>query len=366
MSAATPAPRAPDGPGIRLARALFTQVVQPIVDAAFPALRYDAALIGAGSEVLGFDTERSEDHDFGARCQIFLADGDPAGAHVAATLDARLPDEFEGFPTRFVHTHESADGPPVSKVIVTSVPTWSRTALGRDVTAGLRPIDWLGMPWQLLAEATGGAVFHDGLGELATMRARIAWYPDDVWRYVLAGQFLRIAQEEAFVGRCGEVGDDLGSALVTARLIRDVMRLVMLQRRRYPPYSKWLGSAFRALDDAATLGPMFAGALQAADWQRRQSYLMQVYAYVARAQNTLGLAAEQDPEPRPFWSRPFVVMSAGRFADALRDAITDPALRALPLIGSVDQISDSVDVLSHADRAAALTRALYPASPHPE
>ena len=43
----------------------------------------------------------------------------------------------------------------------------------------------------------------------------------------------------------------------------DVMRLVMLQRRRYPPYSKWLGSAFRALDDATKLGPMFAAASSA-------------------------------------------------------------------------------------------------------
>ncbi|HWD74857.1 MAG TPA: DUF4037 domain-containing protein, partial [Solirubrobacteraceae bacterium] len=45
-------------------------------------------------------------------------------------------------------------------------------------------------------------------------------------------------------GRCAEAGDELGSAVVTARLARDLMRLCLLMRRRYPPYSKWLGTAF--------------------------------------------------------------------------------------------------------------------------
>lgn len=37
-----------------------------------------------------------------------------------------------------------------------------------------------------------------------------------------------------------------GSAVITARLARDLMRLCLLMDRRYPPYSKWLGTAFEA------------------------------------------------------------------------------------------------------------------------
>jgi hypothetical protein len=44
-----------------------------------------------------------------------------------------------------------------------------------------------------------------------------------------------------------------GSAVVAARLVRDLMRLALLLHRRYPPYGKWLGSAFAALPAAATL-----------------------------------------------------------------------------------------------------------------
>jgi hypothetical protein len=84
-----------------------------------------------------------------------------------------------------------------------------------------------------------------------------------VWRWLLASQWRRIAQEEAFVGRAAEVGDDLGSRVVTARLVRDLMRLCLLLERAYAPYSKWLGSAFARLDAAGEVGPWLAIALAA-------------------------------------------------------------------------------------------------------
>jgi hypothetical protein len=42
-------------PGVRLAGEFFAEVVRPLLEAEFPGLGYAAALIGAGSEVLGFD-----------------------------------------------------------------------------------------------------------------------------------------------------------------------------------------------------------------------------------------------------------------------------------------------------------------------
>ncbi|MGD6748549.1 DUF4037 domain-containing protein [Streptomyces sp. BH105] len=59
-----------------------------------------------------------------------------------------------------------------------------------------------------------------------------------MWRHLLACQWQRISQEEAFVGRCAESGDDLGSALVAGRLVRDLMRLCLLPDRRCAPYGK--------------------------------------------------------------------------------------------------------------------------------
>ena len=53
-----------------------------------------------------------------------------------------------------------------------------------------------------------------------------------------------------------------------------------------------------------------------------------------------------EPTARLFYDRPFRVLGSGRFVDACLAAITDPFLRTLPLVGSVDQFVDSTDVLS--------------------
>ena len=65
---------------------------------------------------------------------------------------------------------------------------------------------------------TGGQVFHDGLG-LENVRRRFAYYPQQVWLYLLAAQWSLIGQEEAFVGRTSSVGDELGSRLITGRQV---------------------------------------------------------------------------------------------------------------------------------------------------
>ncbi len=54
----------------------YAEAVRPLLDQEFPGLRYAAALLGPGSEVLGFDTERSTDHDWGPRLQVFLGADD--------------------------------------------------------------------------------------------------------------------------------------------------------------------------------------------------------------------------------------------------------------------------------------------------
>jgi len=56
-----------------------------------------------------------------------------------------------------------------------------------------------------------------------------------------------------------------------------------------------------------------------------------------------------DPEVRSYHDRPYLVLDAGRFANALRDSITDPWLRALPMAGAIDQFADSVELLGDRD-----------------
>jgi hypothetical protein len=349
-----PAPDTEFLSGLTLSRLLYEEAVRPILAQAYPALPHAAALVGTGSEVLGFDTSRSTDHDWGPRLLLFLAPED-AAAHAAdihRLLAERLPKHVRGFPTNFRLVNErvghmdSTDGPVNHRVLTLDAGFWLASQLGVDPTAAEPTVrDWLAMPQQRLAEVTGGEVFHDGLGTLSAARKLLAWYPDQVWRYLLACQWQRISQEEAFVGRCAEAGDPLGSAVVAGRLVRDLMRLCLLLGRRYAPYSKWLGSAFAQLPAAETLTPLLRGALAATGYRERAQHLCAAYEVVAALHNDSGLTAPLDPTCRRYHDRPYRVLFAERFADALAATVTDPDLRSLPRVGSVDQWADSTNFL---------------------
>jgi hypothetical protein len=340
-------------PGLELARHFYLEVVKPLLDQEFPGLPYTAALIGPGSEVLGFDSVRSTDHNWGPRLQVFLADEDASrtAERVTQVLAARLPAEFGGYPTAFAAASGAEDEPASHWVTAAGLRQWLTGALGFDPTADLQLLDWLATPTEVLAEVTGGKVFHDGLaacpgGGLAAVRATLAWYPRDVWLYILSCQWQRIAQEEAFPGRCADAGDELGCAVVTARLIRDLMRLVLLMERRYPPYSKWLGSAFARTNTGNAIRPALAAAVAATSWPTRESSLCVALEAAARLHNDLAVTEPVDPAVRPsYYERPFRVLDSGRFVRALRAAIAAEDVRRLPLIGAIDQFVDNTDAL---------------------
>ncbi|MFI6653870.1 DUF4037 domain-containing protein [Streptomyces sp. NPDC050529] len=354
-------------PGLELSRHFYLEAVRPLLDQVAPELAHSAARLGSGSEVLGFDTVRSADHEWGPRLQIFLCSQDATrhGARISALLSERLPKTFRGYPTHFasageadIRVMQATDGPVHHRVEITDPGAWFTAHLGFDPRTGITLADWLATPTQLLAEVTAGAVFHDGLGELVPARANLDWYPHDLWLHVLACQWQRVSQEEAFVGRCGEVGDELGSAVVAARLVRELMRLCLLMERRYPPYSKWLGSAFARTSQAPALTPVLTAVLAATDWHTREHHLARAYEAVAATHNQLGLSDPVDPDTRPYHTRPFQVLHAERFTAALSTRITDPDISSLPTIGAVDQFVDSTDVLSHPALARAATNGL--------
>ena len=63
-------------PGLKLGELFYKEVISPILKADFPELKYSAALIGEGSEILGYDTAQSTDHCWGPRTMLFFSDED--------------------------------------------------------------------------------------------------------------------------------------------------------------------------------------------------------------------------------------------------------------------------------------------------
>jgi hypothetical protein len=357
-------------PGLELNRLFYREVIKPLLAAWFPDVAYSAGLIGYGSDVLGYDTNISTDHEWGPRLLIFLRDEDYSALHeaISETFSRELPMTFRGYSTNFsapvaggAGVRQLEPGQPSQinhHITLMTVADFLEWELGLTAVDATNARDWLTFPEQKLLEITAGAVYYDGLEELAPLRQFLAYYPHDVWVYRLAAQWQRISQEEAFVGRCGDVGDELGSRIVAARLARDVMRLCFLLERCYAPYSKWLGTAFTRLACAELLAPRLTAVLAASTWTERHESLADVYQAVATIQNALALTEPLDPAPRLYHDRPYRVIHAERFASALAETIHDERLRhiidTVGLVGAVDQFADSTDILSHAGRSRRL------------
>jgi hypothetical protein len=337
--------------GLELSRRFYFDAVLPILERRFPRLEHAAGLLGSGSEVLGFDDEMSTDHHWGPRVQLFIRDPAPTD-ELYETLADQLPVEFAGYPTNFGPPEPSGSrllvpvqsNPVAHRVEIETVSGFMEEQLGFDPLAGPDVVDWLVTPSQRFLSVAGGDVFADPNGDLTAARDAVAWYPHDVWLFVMAGHWRRISQLEHFLGRTGLRGDELGSRLIAARLVDDLMRLAFLQERRYAPYPKWFGSAYVLLGRPEE--PALAAALRAELWPEREEALSEAYRLVAGAHNELGVTPPLDPEVRQFYGRPFRVPDSNRFVDALRAAIKDAAVAAVDHeAGAIDAVSDNTDVL---------------------
>jgi hypothetical protein len=340
---------------------LYEEVGRGIVESVVSPDGYAAALIGKGSDVLGFDTERSTDHDWGPRFQVFLdaAEDDSMASRLDDALRRRLPTLFHGCEVGFSDPDPDGNGTQVPAhsqegsvqhlVEITTTRAYLSRHIGVEHVSDLTLLDWLTFPEQRLLELTFGEVFHDPRGELGRIRETLGAYPRDVWLYRMACQWQRLSQEEAFVGRCAEAGDAIGMKMVAARITRDVMKLCFLMERKYAPYDKWLGTAFGNLACASRARPLLAAALDASDYTALEPNLIGLYHMLGDMHNSLGVTGLMDPAPRRFFSRPYMVMRAERFANALLNAVQGGELRRIPVrMGAIDQFVDNTDFIEHA------------------
>lgn len=300
----------------------------PAIAAEFSGLPHAAGLLGRGSEVLGYDDSMSTDHTWSARVTVFVS-GDVTAEEdetVRSRLTARIPDLFERVPT---------------EVSVTTVQQYFVDQLDLDVAVAWDAYDWISLPEQRLCALTAGAVFHDDL-DLEQVRRRLAYYPRDVWLYLMLAGWWRVHPEMNLVGRAGYAGDELGSTLIASEMVSGLMHLSFLIERRYAPYSKWFGTAFSDLHIADRLSAPLDRALHARTWREREEALGNGYEIVASAFNDLEIAPRLALEPVRMWERPFTVPWAD-FPGALSTSISDPKVRDLlerwPT-GGIDQVRD--------------------------
>ena len=299
-------------PGLVLCRRFFEEAAAPIIDRVVHKSDWAAGLTGRGSDVLGFDTAISMDHDWGPRFQVFLPDDAPAAKaeRIDAELRQSLPRTFLGFPVDYEDPDLPEPSPDGHHIVITTTGSWLRRFLGCDPRDGVDTLTWLTFPEQRLVELTAGAVFRDPRGELTAMREALAYHPREVWLYRMACQWQRLCQVEGFIGRSAEAGDELGMRVLAARIVRDIMRLCFLLERRYAPYEKWLGTAFGRLACAPRMSPYIREALEADDYAGIEAGLVGAYGLLAGMHNELGVTGAIDGRPRRYHARDYQVIRA--------------------------------------------------------
>lgn len=344
-------------PGLKLSEMYYREAVRPILQRSFPDLKHAAALIGFGSDVIGFDDLRSRDHMWGPRVVLLLPEErfSEMESAVCDKLRASLPTSFRGYPTSFgtpdsegVRLLEERENGPVDPFIdITTLPAFFQNEIGWDTRRTLTTADWLTFSEHKLLTLTGGGVWHDELG-LESARQTLAYYPKEIWMYLLACAWMKIGQEEPFVGRTAEVGDEIGSRIIAARMVQSVMHLCFIMERRYAPYSKWFGTGFSRLEIAPLIQPNLTGALEANDFRTREQYLSRAYEICAWKFNSLDLVKPVPGRVTFFHDRPFKVIHGDAIAGKIMEAISDEQIRAIPgYVGSVNQLSNSTDVISY-------------------
>lgn len=131
-------------PGRTLAADLYREALAP----ALVGVPHAAGLLGPGSEVAGFDTVRSTDHDWGPRAQVFVRPDRLAQAR--ALVERAVPSHVRGWPTAFARRGSAAS----HHVEVVTTHAWLRDRLGFAPDGPPTLEDWLSTPQQLLAEVT--------------------------------------------------------------------------------------------------------------------------------------------------------------------------------------------------------------------
>lgn len=352
--------------GLDLSERFFFDLVKPLLDEYYPSLKYTACRLGPGSDVLGFDTVQSRDHDWGPKFDLFIENEeyiDELNTFFNKNLQGKL---ICGYSTQFQPYHEE-DG----QVVLVNVPNDQENTchgirigtmknffieyLNWTIDNGEPTLqDWLTFPSQHLLTIRQGRVFyHSDTMNIEDIRSQLFFYPHDIWLYLIGSCWNRIGQEEHLMGRAGQANDELGSSLIANRLVRDIIRLVFLLERQYCPYPKWFGTGFKKFTTCgADLEPILRKVQLANTWQEREHNLSIAYQRLANMTkeklfNNIELSKETiNTDIIQFHGRPFKIINGGSIAEAVFGQIQNNDIRKLPKIGSTDLFTDSTDAMS--------------------
>jgi hypothetical protein len=277
-----------------LSKLLFCEQLQPLINQRFPQIKFGAGSFGMCSENLGFDDEVSRDHEWGPRVTLYLSQDDfeKHANEIEKALKDSLPETFHGF--EMMWRQEGVDIHDTSKKALYNV--YINTLPRRLGFCGgslpLKDVDWLNVSEQHLLEFTSGTIHRDDFGELTKAREMLAFYPDDVLKFLLMCEWNALGSDWFPIGRIATRGDCLGLKVQTAKVAEHIMRIAFHVSRKYSTYKKWFGTLFSRLPIAIDLSPVLENMLNEDDWKKTEGHIGKASEILLDWQNKLNISQE--------------------------------------------------------------------------
>ena len=282
-----------------------------------------AGLIGSGSECMGFDDEISQDHDFEPGFCLFLPGEDVVDRRTAFLLErayAKLPKEFMGYQRSMIQPV----GGSRHGVMRLGEFFMQRTGTPDGI---LTLTQWLALPEQSLAEATGGKVFFDNYGELTRIRQRLTGRPEDVRRKKLAGHLLLMGQSGQYnYARCLQHGETAAAQMAVFEFVKNAISAIFLLNNVYEPYYKWSFRALRQLPVLSIEAELMEYLLTSDNEPDTRDEKIQVIE---------GIASDIIDELMNQKLTEAVCMDLEKHAYSINDSIADGTLRNLHVLAAV-------------------------------
>ena len=335
--------------GMELCRRFYEECVGGVLALNYPKLRYSAGLLGFGSDVLGYDDEVSQDHMWGPRLYIFIAQNERiSSTELLDALSRNLPRSFMGYPVGFGAADEhgisamgSDDGVFRPMINICTFADFLSENLGIADVDNLTAAHWLAFSEHKLLSLKKGQLFRDDLN-IADILKKLDYYPRDVWLYMLMSDWSCLAEERAFVKRTAACGDEIGSRIVCARLAHRIMHLCFLYERRYAPYSKWFGVAFGELKCAGRVKPVLQKALATDSILEREELIARAQSLLIEMHNACEITPPISAALHPYYTRDITVADADLVYEALVDLLSATQLRDVPPIGALSNVGNLV------------------------
>ena len=269
--------------GLEIAE-IVAKYTSEFIKAKYPDLysRICLALVGVGSECLGFDDEISEDHDFSSRCQLFLDDSD------YKTYKSDLESSLKIFCKDLESLTSNLKDVNVEIMPIPNFYKYYTLFENGPKTES----EYRKVPMDLLCVATNGKVFLDNLGKFSEIRNRLLnFYPEDIRLKKIAFQLNKMAQSGQYnYNRMIKRGDTVAANIAQGEFVKHYLEFVHLLNKKYMPFYKWSYRSACSLEILGNFTQKNLKKLSEASIYEKESVIEEICLTVVNTLNELGLS----------------------------------------------------------------------------